>query len=577
MTYRGICDRYADQIIDGTIPSGKPMILAAKRWKRDIEEGKFYFIEEKAALMIDWVESRCCHWEGSEAGKLIKLEPWQIFYFANLYGWYREPEAEFRRFRTTYLQVARKNGKTFMAAVMALYMISPEEGEPSPQVLAAANTEAQAGLCVNSAGSIVRLSPELSVDQTRNKFIDAEDRNEYGLHALRERYIKVVNNRSNGLLQTLGRDASRLDGYNPSAAIVDEYHEAKTSGMFHVLRSGMGSRKSPGLHVITTAGFNKHGVCYNLRSQYMKMLEEIVPQESVFAMIFEMDADDNWQDHKTWMKCNPNLGVSVYEGWLEEEAHEAAHQGGTAEVAFKTKNLNMWTDSESVWIADEDVVAASMYSFDIKDWKGKKVWAGIDLAKNRDLNSLALIHQNLDTGKMEVFWKFYLPEDRAKENRDGVDYMTWAAEGWLDLTPGNIIDHNYIVRDVEKILDMGVDIKAIGYDRYLAESHNTVHGILELGYAEMRDIPQSPAYLSTPTKEIEVRVMKKTMCFTNPIARWMFSNVVIKVDQNGNVKADKEKSGNKIDGISALVNAMNVYMADNIIEEVTIDNQIYNF
>jgi phage terminase large subunit-like protein len=575
--YKEICDTYADQVIDGTIPSGEPMILAAKRWKKDLEQGKFFFSEEEAAKAINWMQDKCVHWEGSLSGENVVFQDWQIFYFANLYGWFRDSDFEFRRFRSSYLQVARKNGKTMMAAIMALYMISPEEGEPAPQVLVGANKEEQAGLCVNSAGNIIKLSPYLEMEHTKNSFALPEDRLEHQLHSLRDRIIKVTNHRTNGTIQTLGRDAAKLDGSNPSCAIVDEFHEAKTSGLFHVLRSGQGSRKNPMLNVITTAGFNKHGVCANMRADYLKVLDGSIENDTAFIMIYEMDIDDDWTDHQVWMKANPNLGVSVYEAWLEDEARAAQQAGGSAEVSFKTKNLDLWTDSEMVWVSDKDVLKASQYTLTLEDFIGRKVWGGIDLAKNRDLNALALISLNDSTKKMEVIWRFYLPEDRAKENRDGVDYIKWATEGWLQLTPGNIIDHNYIVRDVEKILNMNIQLQAIDYDRYLAESHNTVHGILELGFDQMRDLAQTPAYLSTPTKEIEVQILKGNMCFHNPIARWNFANVVIKTDQNGNVKADKEKSGNKIDGISALVNAMHGFMEDNTKPVTTVDNQVYSF
>ena len=568
------CEKYADAVLDGTIPAGKLLILAVKRWKKDLSEGKFVFNEERAWDMISFVHDKCVHWEGPLAGTPIKLQPWQIFYFGNLYGWYRKDGL--RRFRTSYLQVARKNGKTFMAACMGLYMISPGEGENAPQVLVAANKEEQAGLCVNSAGRIADLSPDFEVDSHHN-FTEAENRDEISLHRLRERIIKVVNNRTSGVLMTLGRDSARLDGYNPSGCIVDEFHEARSSGLFDVLRSGMGSRANAMINVITTAGFNKGGVCYAMREQYIRILEGVVENDATFALIYEMDIEDDWTSPNTWKKCNPNMGVSVYVAWLEQECTDAQNQGGSHEVSFKTKNLNLWTDSKSVWVADADVLAANHYPVKLEDLVGRKIWGGIDLGKTRDINALCLLSPNEDTGKFDVFWRFYLPEERARQNVDGVDYARWAGDGWLQLTPGNIIDHDYIVADVEKLLNMGLQLQSIGYDRYLAESHNTVHGILGLGFDNMRPVQQTPSILSTPTKEVETMMLHRKLNFYNPMIRWMFANVIIKSDSNGNIKPDKAQSSNKIDGISALVNCMHEFLLDQHEGEIIVDDEVYSF
>ena len=176
---------------------------------------------------------------------------------------------------------------------------------------------------------------------------------------------------------------------------------------------------------------------------------------------------------------------------------------------------------------------------------------------------------------IDVVWKFYLPRDRAKEARDGIDYIKHANAGLIDLTPGNVVDHDYIVRDMREILDSGIDVKAIDYDRYLAESHNTVHGIMNLGFHNLRPLAQTIGVLSTPTKMIETMVLNKSINFENPVARWMFANVQLATDANGNVKPDKAKSQNKIDGVAALVNAVKGWM-DDTANQRDFDNQVYS-
>lgn len=559
-------DEYADHILDGKIPAGEFIKLASKRWKNDQKSTEFRFSEEKAREFIQFAE-RFKHWEGPYLGNPIRLEPQQVFYMGQLFGWL--DENGLRRFRQVYRQVARKNGKTIEGSLIGLYCM--QDGEGAPQILVTANKEEQAGICVNSAGQLID-GNDLGIRGRNWKAEDEEERH-WRLYDVMGRFNRIVNRKTGGIMMTLGKDSSRQDGFNPYVAIVDEYHEAKDDSSLNVLRSGMGSRLQGFLNIITTAGFNKAGVCYKLRDFGNKILHGIVEADDVLPLIYELDPADDWHDPDKWIKSNPNIDVSVHKKYLIGEHKHAVHQGGSAEVGFRTKNLNQWTDSERVWIQDQYIIACNKRRLTLEEFRGRETWVGVDLSKTRDITAVCLVAPTED-GDLDVFWNFYLPEERSRNNSDGVDYVAWAHQGWLTLTPGNIIDHHYIVNDIKTMLEMDINIKNIGYDKYLAESHYTIHGILELGYQMLTPVGQTTGVLSTPTKEVETLALKQYLNFNNPIARWMFSNVVIMQDANSNVKPDKAKSHQKIDGISALVNAMKVYMDDKA-NRIAYDSQVY--
>ena len=566
MKYLTICHQYADDILSEKIRSGKLIKLACKRFKDDILAKKWIFDDKRAEKFIEYAESYQ-HWEGSFLKNPIRLEPHQIFYMAQLFGW-RDDDG-IRRFRNVYKQVARKNGKTIEGALIGLFCLD-KSGEGAPQVIVVANREEQAGICVNSAGRLVML-----MGRGYEGYIRGKSEKPFKLFEYRGRVMRLVHSRNNGVMMTLGKDATRQDGFNPYVAIVDEYHEAVDDSMINVLRTGMGSRREPIVNVITTAGFNKGGVCYSMRKYCMDVLSGVIEDDSMLALIYELDPEMDWRDPENWICANPNLDVSVFSSYLKQELKIAETRGGTTEVSFKTKNLNMWTNSYLNWIPDEIILECDQRELRIEDFNGRDVWCGLDLAKTRDLNALAMVSPDPKTGVLDVLWKFYLPADRARDHADGVDYLAWAQKGFITLTPGNIADHEYIANDIIKLLDSGANVKALDYDRYLAESNGVIHKVLDTGFAQVRPVAQTIGVLSTPTKATETMIFKKQMNFNNPVARWNFANVIIVTDANGNVRVDKKKSANKIDGISALVNAMVGYLEDTTVRTTEIDDEVY--
>ena len=385
------CKSYADDVLSGKIPTGTFIKQAAQRFIDDLS--RYEWNDARAALAISNFQSRR-HWEGSKGGTEIILEPHQIFYFGQLFGF--DDEKGRRRFRNVYKQVSRKNGKTIESALLGLYFM--ECGERAPQVIAVANKEEQAGIVVNSAGRILE---ESDATFSGRNWTKADMDKPYRNYEYLGRVSKVLNMSNNGRFFDLSKELKNADGWNPYLGIVDEYHSAVDSAGVDIIRSGMGSRigipgvnqgNGPLINIITTAGFNKGGPCYNIRDFCIRILNGQIEDDGWLPLIYELDPTDDWTDPDTWIKANPNLDVSVYPEYLMDEYRSADAQGGSALVSFKTKNLNMWTDSAETWIEDSNILACNQRPVQLKDFIGREPWAGVDLAKTRTLTHCVYYH-----------------------------------------------------------------------------------------------------------------------------------------------------------------------------------------
>lgn len=527
MIYR----QYIDDVMTGKVKTGEFIKLAVKRHLADMErqrtdEFPYYFDEAHGMRFITFAQL-CKHWKGSYAKQFIKLEPHQHFYFMMLFGWMRETGG--RRFRTSYKEIARKNGKTTECAVKALAHLKLDS-EYGAQVYFAATKEDQAKIGFKDVQEIVKATPHMSELYKVN--------------------VKSVSMDSS-FIKPLGSDSNTQDGFDPSYGIIDEYHAHPTSGMLNVLESGMGARLSPLIDVITTAGYNKTYPCYtDMRKTSIDVLRGIKIDETHLAIIYELDQDDDWQDESNWIKSNPNLGVSVRLDFLRDRFVKARNEGGSKEVDFKTKNLNIWTDSERTWIPDELWRSNNRGETDVT---GLPCWGGLDLASTRDITALVLVFVTEEDNYI-VKCHFYIPEVAVKErNTEGIQYADWANKGLLTVTPGNVTDYNYIKADIMKLANQ-YNIRGIAYDRWNASQ--LVVDLADNGI-EMVQWGQGFSSMSAPTKELERLVMLgKVNHEGNEVLRWMCSNVLLKIDSAGNAKIDKAKSTEKVDGMVALTMAL---------------------
>ena len=528
--------KYINDVLSGRRICGKLERLAVERHLADLENAdklKIRFDEVAAMRCISFF-SILKHSKGEFSGKRFELEPWQMFIVWVLFGWKRLDGS--RRFRYAYVEVARKNGKTTFAAALSLYMMVLD-GEDGAEIYTAATKRDQAKICWTEARNMVGKSPALS-----NKIA---------------RFQSALTMESTlSKMEPLAADSDKLDGLNPHFAVVDEYHAHKTDMLYNVLKSATGARRQPMIFTITTAGFDKTSPCFLMRRTYIDVLLGIKKQENTFVMIYSADEGDDWKDPKTWAKSNPNMGISISAEYLEEEFKSALNRGGSEEVNFKTKNLNQWVDAPTVWIQDEKVRKCSNGTTDA-DLVGQTCYAGLDLASHVDINALALYFPELKAIKL-YYW---IPEAKMEENADRVDYKTWAAEGRIFVTEGNVID---IDAQVEKITEIirGVNCRNIAFDPAKAY-HGTVQGLQKAGLNNILDeFNQSIKTMSEPTRELQRLVESAEVdLMDDPVLRWMFRNAVAVTDANDNIKLHKAKSMNKIDGLIAIINAIGGYMS----------------
>ena len=521
--------QYIKDVKSGKEVAGKLIKLAIERHERDMLREDLYFDEAKAQTVIKLIEF-IRHWKGKEfANKRLVLEPFQVFYFASVFGWYNK-ESKLRRFRQSYLEMARKNGKTSMAAggTIAHLLLDNETGA---QAYFVATKEEQARIGFEDTQKFIKQTPEIS------KLFE---------HFAKSSIYKFSS------VKPLGSNSKAQDGFDPSWGVVDEYHAHKTAGMLNILESGMGARLEPLINIITTAGFDQYSACYNLRKVCVDILECRKEDDTMFALIYALDDTDDWKDEKCWKKANPNLKVSVKYDFIKNRINQAINEGGTKEVDVKTKNLNIWTDASETWISHE--IMERNYKTNTENLDGQRCYAGLDLAKGVDINALVLYFP--DSG--DVLPYFWIPENKLKNNRDMVDYSMWKNKGMIFTTPGDIVDQTYISKFINECANK-YNIVGMAYDRYIAYN-GLVQDLIGEGFTRMSPIGQGFVSMSEPSKSLETALTEGKLRIDNDVLKWMFGNVVLSFDSAGNIKPDRKKSTKKIDGVVALVMAYAEFM-----------------
>ena len=516
--------------------------LACERHLRDMENGSergLFFNEKVAAASVKFY-SFLQHNKGEWAGKPLVLEPWQQFIIASIFGWKRADGS--RRFREAYTEVARKNGKSTFSSGVGLQLLTAD-GEAGAEIYTAATKKEQARIVFGDAQSMARASKTLKMVRVQQHSI----------------FVPGTNSK----MVPMSSDANTEDGLNPHGIIIDEYHAHPNDELYGVLKSATGARRQPLLSIITTAGFNKLGPCAKLRKSCISILEQRHDADHYFTIIFSLDEGDDWQDESTWPKANPNLGVSVGWTYLREQYADAQRQP-SLQVNFKTKHLNLWTDSSQVWIPAE-VWNLGAHGTDLPELAKKPCWGGLDLAKTRDISSLVLIFPK-ENGAFDVLCRFWVPEDKVDERtkRDSVPYREWVDAGYLIATPGNVTDCNFIKQEIRDACDT-YQVQMIDYDSWNASQ--MVIDLTEEG-VPMQAIRQGYQTLSPPTVELEnLAADGKIHHYGDPVLAWMAGNVELQRDPAGNIKIDKGKSKEKVDGMAALVNALAGYMSREAEEE----------
>lgn len=524
-------EEYIHAVLSDRVPVGQYEKLAVERYMRDLERGAergLYFDQKAAKLALDFF-GLLKHSKGEWAGRTLELEGWQQFVVWNLFGWMREDRT--RRFRTSYLEVARKNGKSTLAAGIGLKLFIADS-EPGAEVYSAATKRDQARITHSEATRMVKASPAL-----RKRVRVYRDN------------LNIENTASK--FEPLGRDTDSLDGLNIHGAIIDELHAHKNRDLVDILETARGSRRQPLQFEITTAGYDRESICYQHHDYTEKVLTGAVQDDSWFGVIFTIDRSDDWQDESIWRKANPNLGVSKKIEYMREQVKKAREMPSQLN-AFLRLDLDVWTQSETKWI-DLEHWHACGDAVDANGLRGRRCYAGLDLSTTTDISALVLVFPpESQDDRYQVLCRFWIPEEAMHERsrRDRVPYETWVRQGYITATPGNVIDYDYILAQIDEDAQM-YDLHEIAFDRWGAT--RIVQDLQEMGLTVVQ-FGQGFASMSAPMKELEKLILSHRLAHgNNPVLTWMADNLVASVDPAGNIKPDKARSIEKIDGMVALI------------------------
>lgn len=540
-------ESYARAAADGKILCSKQVVLACRRHLDDLSNGYrrgLRFDRDAAQHALDFFQF-LHHSKGEWAGQTFALQPWQQFIVWCIFGWIRADGT--RRFRTAHVEVARKNGKSTLLAGIGLYLFFAD-GEPGAEVYCAATKKDQARIVFSEALRMRAASPALS-----------------------KRIVKFRDNMNvpgtASKFEPLGADEDTLDGLNVHAAIVDELHAHKTRFVWDVLDTSTAARRQPLMFAITTAGFNRESVCWKQREYCLKVLDGIHADDTIFAYIAALDPEEDWEDERLWAKANPNLGISVKVDDLRRKA-EKAKADPAALNSFLRLHLNQWTQTDTRWMpADKWAACAGAFKTAAADPRalraelearlaGRRCFAGLDLSSKIDLTALVLLFPPVeDDPRWTALPWFWMPEDnitaRVKENR--LPYDVWQREGWIRATEGNVVDYDAVKATILELAKR-FTIEEVAFDPWNATQLATQ---LQNDGLVMVEFRQGFASMSGPTKELMALVLGRSLAhLDNPVLRWMASNVVVKTDEAGNLKPNKAKSAEKIDGIVALIMAL---------------------
>jgi phage terminase large subunit-like protein len=517
--------QYIDDVLSGKILVCKCVRKAVQRHVRDLErvgdpDYPYCFKANEANKVIRFFKFLKGN-EGQFYDKPIDLLPWQQFVIAMIFGWRRKSDG-LRRYRKAYIEIAKKQGKSTMASGLQLFGMTEE---PGAQVYSIAGKRDQAAITFDAAWRMIEKSPDLLEIYTLSRAAIESD--------LKGRH---------GTYKALSSDYSTSDGLNASLLVVDEYHAFQNSKLVNAVESGMIMRRQPLTLIITTAGGNKSGPCYELYHYVKKVLDGIIADDTFFGIIYELDDTDDWQDKTKYIKAAPSLNVITPMESLTDKLR-LAKSLASEEWEFRSKILGQWLDVLNVWI-DADLWAKNQTAFDPATLLGRDCWLAIDLSKTRDLTALSLCFPF--DGKYRMLHYCFIPEEaiQYKQEQEHVMIRRWISEGLIIPTPGLSVDYDYLLT---KIADLAKQytIKEVCFDPYNA---NNIDEKLEgEGFVPVA-IRQGITYFSPLTKAWERDVLRGQIEDNNPVMAWCLSNAVIKPDKaNGNIKPLKQSEGQKID------------------------------
>lgn len=527
--------RYARAVVRGKVVAGRPVRLACARHLRDIEEQKkrgLVWNPEKAQRAIDFFPDMLV----LENEQPFRLQPFQEFIVGSCFGFYKVDG--FRRFRTAYVETGKGSGKTPLAAGIGLYGLVAD-GHPAAEIYAAATTQEQARIAWKDAARMVSMSTELReliTPQVASLSIPA----------------------THSVFRAVSAEHRGLDGKRVHIAIVDELHEHPTALVVDKLRAGTKGDQDALIFEITNSGWDRTSVCWQHHSYSLQVLEGL-DNESWFAYVCALDEGDDWRDEKVWPKVNPGLGVTLPFTYLREQVAEAEGMPSKQSIVQRL-NFCVWNEQASRAV-DMDVWDQGSAPVDLAALRGANCYAGLDAGSTGDLSALSLVFGPDQDGVYDVLMRFWMPDEalgpKARQHSEEMrlKLTQWVRDGWITTTPGKVTDYDFIEAAVLEAAET-FSLREIGFDRW-GISQLTTHLSEKLGAARVIGVGQGFASLSAPTKELLKLVQGvKIRHGGNPVMRWMMSNLALEQDAAGNLKPDKHRSAEKIDGPAALITAL---------------------
>lgn len=508
-----------------------------------------HYDKAKADRAVTFINN-LSHTKGKWAGKRFDLLPWQEQIVRDLFGIVKEDGN--RQFLTAYIEIPKKNGKSELAAAIALYLLYADN-EASAEVYGAACDRNQASIVFDVAKQMVQMSRPL---EKRSKIMGATKR--------------IVNYSNAGFYQVLSAETGTKHGLNVSGLVFDEIHAQPNRHLYDVLTKGSGdAREQPLFFIITTAGTDRNSICYELHTKALDILNGRKKDTSFYPVVYGLSDEDDWNDEANWLKANPSLGHTIGIDRVRE-AYQQALDNPAEENVFKQLRLNMWTSSSVAWIP-EHVYAKGNDPIQYDSLRGRSCYAGLDLSSTSDITAFVLVFPpRFEEENYIVLPFFWLPEDtlELRCRRDHVLYDVWERQGYIKTTEGNVVHYGFIEKFIEDLSEI-YHIKEIAYDRW-----NATQMVQNLDGMGLTMVPFGQGYkdMSPPSKELYKLMMEgKIQHGGHPVLKWMGQNVVMRQDPAGNIKPDKEKSVEKIDGIVALIMGL-----DRCIRHQTDEGSVYD-
>lgn len=534
---------YAQKVVNGEIVACKKVVLACQRHLDFLNRPDMFF-DEAAANRVYQFGENLKHIKGRWKSPFIILELWQKFVLGNIYGW-KWVESGLRVFRTAYIQIPRKNGKSTLAAIIGLFMLIAD-GEPGAEVYSAATARDQARIVFDVAKAMRDKQPTLRKKLGSNK-------------------MALFHLASGSMFKPLSADSHTLDGLNIHCGLVDELHAHKDGKVWNVLDTGTGSRLQPLMVAITTAGFER-SICVEKYYYAEQVLTGIIPDDSFFAFITEIEEDDDWRDPQVWYKANPNLGISSTLEQLERKCLEAQHLP-SEQNNFLCKHLNKWVNQAERWINIEDWNACKGTIIEA-DLHGRECYGGLDLSSTTDITAFVLVFPPQEQDELwKAIYRFWVPKEKVAKRAKGylvdkVPYDAWERDKFIITTPGNVIDYDFVRKEIVDLSQI-FDLRQVGFDPFNATE--TATKLIEKS-VNMVEFRQGAKSFNAPMKRFEEYLLDRRLNHGNhPTMGWMANNMVVRYDENMNMAPDKKNAKDKIDGVVAFLMGLGLAMqAENV-------------